>query len=166
MLKRFIISSFLLCSFALASFAQSTDSLGTAYYLELAGKGFGSANVDFNIGHNSRLTLGLTLLDHEFAKENEMDDEYPTRTLPTPSVMYFLLSGKNGHFLEAGLGCSISPVFWKPYSPNDSWLSLHGSFGYRYQKSEKVFFRAGFTPFYRVNWAFLPLIGVSAGYSL
>jgi len=146
------------------SFAQVKESPGTAVYIELVGKGFISANVDLSIGPKSRLTLGLTMLDHEFAKK-ENQENYPTLTLPTPSFMYLHLFGQEKHYFEAGLGISVSPVFWKKYSENDSALSLHGSLGYRYQVSKKFFFRAGFTPFYRINWAFLPLAGVSLGYS-
>lgn len=145
-------------------FAQKNKSPGTAVYIELVGKGFISANVDIPIGTRSRLTLGLTMLDHEFAKE-EFDENYPTSTLPTPSLMYLHLFGKERHYFEAGLGFSVSPVFWKEYSENDSALSLHGCLGYRFQISNHFFFRAGFTPFYRINWAFLPLGGISLGYS-
>lgn len=147
------------------AFAQESNSLGTALYIELGGKGFASANVDISLAPKSRLTLGLTMLDHEFAKKDPADEEFPTLTLPTPSVMYLHLFGKEKHYFEAGAGISISPVPWKQYSPNDSPLSLHGCLGYRYQVPEKFFFRAGFTPFYRINWMFLPLAGVSFGYS-
>jgi hypothetical protein len=47
----------------------------------------------------------------------------------------------------------------------DSPLSLHGVAGYRYQKKDGMIFRIGFTPFKRVNNWFLPLIGISLGYS-
>ncbi len=147
------------------SFAQEKKPLGTAVYIELLGKGYISGNVDFSIGPKSRLTLGLTLLDHEFAKEDESDENYPTLALPTPSLMYLHLFGQERHYFEAGLGLSVSPVPWKEYSKNDSIWSLHGCLGYRYHVTDKFFFRAGFTPFYRINWAFLPLAGVSFGYS-
>lgn len=164
MFPRIII---LLLSLALGnirSFAQENESLGTAVYIELIGKGFISGNVDLSIGPRSRLTLGLTMLDHEFAKE-EYEENYPTRTLPTPSFMYLHLFGQERHYFEAGLGLSVSPVPWRDYSKNDSALSLHGCLGYRLQMPNQFFFRAGFTPFYRINWAFLPLVGVSLGYS-
>ena len=146
------------------SFAQENESAGTALYVELVGKGFISANVDISIGPKSRLTFGLTMLDHEFPKE-ENEANYPTLTLPTPSLMYLHLFGQEKHYFEAGFGLSVSPVFWREYSENDSALSLHGCLGYRYQMSKQFFFRAGFTPFYRVNWALLPLGGLSFGYS-
>lgn len=146
------------------AFSQEYESPKTAVYIELLGKGFISANVDFVIGPSSRLTLGLTMLDHEFAKE-EYEENYPTKTLPTPSIMYLHLYGQERHYFEAGFGVSISPVPWKDYSENDSALSLHGCLGYRLQTPNHFFLRAGFTPFYRINWAFLPLVGVSLGYS-
>ena len=145
------------------SLAQEKESPGTALYLELGGKGFISANVDLSLGAKNRLTVALTMLDHEFAKEPTAEN-YPTKTLPTPGLMYFHLFGQQKHYFETGLGFSISPVFWKAYSEKDSALTLHGNLGYRYQASRKFFFRAGFTPFYRVRWAFLPLVGVSFGY--
>jgi len=145
-------------------FAQENESPKTAVYIELISKGFISGNVDLSIGSNSRLTLGLTMLDHEFTKEG-FEENYPTQNLPTPSIMYLYLFGQKRHYFETGFGLSVSPVFWKDYSENDSALSLHGCIGYRFQVSNQFFFRAGFTPFYRVNWAFLPLAGVSFGYS-
>lgn len=162
MLTRVLILSLTLLMVTTRSEAQ--DSPGTAIYVELAGKGFISGNVDLPIGSDSRLTLGLTLLDHEFTKEASEED-FPTSTLPTPSVMYLHLFGQERHYLEIGFGLSISPVFWKEYSKNDSAWSLHGCLGYRYQIPHHFFFRAGITPFYRINWAFLPLVGVSLGYS-
>lgn len=148
----------------LGSFAQTNESPGTAVYIELLGKGFISANVDLSIGSKSRLTMGLTMLDHEFTKK-ENEENYPTLTLPTPSIMYLYLFGQDRHYFEAGIGLSVSPVPWRDYSENDSALSLHGSLGYRFQTSNHFFFRAGLTPFYRIRWAFLPLVGVSLGYS-
>ena len=155
---------FLLAMINTGSFAQEDESLGTALYIELVGKGFVSGNVDFSIGPKSRLTLGLTMLDHEFVKEED-EENYPTLTLPTPSVMYLHLFGKERHYFEAGFGLSVSPVFWRTYSENDSAFSLHGCLGYRFQMPNRFFFRAGLTPFYRINWAFLPLGGISFGYS-
>ncbi len=145
-------------------FAQENQTLGRAVYIEIGGKGFISGNVDLPLSSNSRLTLGLTILDHEFNKE-ETEENYPTLTLPTPSVMYLHLSGKERHYFETGFGLSISPLPWKDYSPNDSMLSLHGSLGYRYQVPNRFFFRGGFTPFYRIKWMALPLVGLSFGYS-
>ena len=146
------------------AFSQEPDKIVTALYLEIGGKGFFGFNVDFPLAPKSRLTLGLTALDPEFAKR-PTETEYPTMALPTPSVMFLQLFGKQRHYFETGVGVSISPVPWKEYSPNDSMLSLHAALGYRYQVSSKFFFRAGVYPFYRINWMFLPLPGVSLGYS-
>ncbi|WP_304235419.1 hypothetical protein [Jiulongibacter sediminis] len=161
-MKPILIS--LLVLFSLTGIAQNQTILGKAIYLELGGKGFMSGNFEVPLNSRNRLNLGLTLLDNEFEKEADEED-YPNLVLPTPGVMYFHLSGRGPHYFESGLGLSVSPVFWRKFSENDSPLSLHGSLGYRYQKADHFLFRAGFTPFYRVKWAFLPLIGVSLGYS-
>lgn len=165
MQNKTIIGVFILMLIYVGCFAQKTDSQGIAVYIELIGKGFISGNVDLPMGSMGRLTLGLTLLDHEFEKIDENNENYPTLTIPTPSVMYLHLFGQKRHYFEAGLGFSISPVPWKTYSENDSVLSFHGCLGYRYQVPNHFFLRAGITPFYRVNWMFLPLVGVSLGYS-
>ena len=164
MFNRTFILLFFLALWNNRTFAQEKESLGTSVYIELIGKGFISGNVDLSIGHRNRLTLGLTMLDHEFSKEED-EENYPTQTLPTPSLMYLHLFGKERHYFEAGLGLSVSPVPWREYSENDSALSLHGCLGYRFQTPNNLFLRTGFTPFYRINWAFLPLVGVSLGYT-
>lgn len=164
MLRRTFMLLLFLGLTIVVSIAQEERSPGTAVYIELVGKGFISANVDLRMSPKSRLTLGITMLDHELAKE-PYEVNYPTYTLPTPGFMYLHLLGREKHYFEAGLGLSISPIFWKEYSENDSAWSLHGCLGYRCQVSKKFFFRAGFTPFYRIKWAFLPLGGVSFGYS-
>lgn len=162
LLKAIILSLFFTLAYTLA--VAQDNAPGTAVYMELLGKGFISGNVDLPVGPKRRLTLGLTMLDHEFEKA-AYETEFPTQTLPTPSIMYFHLFGQDRHFFEAGYGASLSPVFWKDYSNNDSALSFHGCLGYRYQAPDQLLLRIGFTPFYRVNWAFLPLVGVSVGYS-
>jgi hypothetical protein len=157
-----VVMACIFCSFA--GFSQETSSGGKVLYLELGGKGFFSANVDFPLGDKSRLSLGATVLDNEFAKE-ENEEEHPNLVLPHPSIMYFRLFGREKHYFETGIGVSISPIPWREYSPDDSPWTLHGSLGYRYQQPDHFFFRAAFTPFYRVNWMFLPLVGLSFGYS-
>ncbi|MDH5475510.1 MAG: hypothetical protein OEX22_07465, partial [Cyclobacteriaceae bacterium] len=102
--------------------------------------------------------------DDELVNELDpkMTDVHPW---PSPGIMYYYLLGKESNFFELGAGMSVSPMPWKSYGKNDSATSIHGCIGYRYQKSNGLLFRVGFTPFYRINWAFLPLGGVSLGYS-
>lgn len=164
MLLRTFLLSFFLVYASIGSFAQGNELPGTAVYVEIGGKGFISGNVDLPIGSKDRLILALTMLDHEFAKK-EGEENFPTSSLPTPGLMYVHLFGQERHYFETGLGLSISPVPWKEYSPNDSPISLHACLGYRLQESDHFFFRAGLTPFYRINWMFLPLVGISFGYS-
>lgn len=135
---------------------------GIAVYAELLGKGFFSFNVDFPINFNNRFSFGLTALDYEIEEyENFSVGE---EGILTAGVMYYYLSGKKRSFLELGVGFSLFHHLGVDYH-NDSPLTLHGVIGYRYQKQDGIIFRAGFTPFLRINAVFLPLIGLSVGYS-
>ena len=60
---------------------------------------------------------------------------------------------------------AILPDNWDLDYLKDSPLTWHGVIGYRYHKKNGMLFRVGFTPFKRVNSWFLPLFGVSLGYS-
>ena len=132
------------------------------YYVELGGKGFISGNVDWHLRGNIRLSAGLTLLDYELAQMVD-EENHKSQPLPSPGVMVYTLMGNNGRYLEAGMGASINPLPWRDFRPGDSAYTLHGSIGYRRQVPGGHIFRFGFTPFYRVHWGFLPLIGISAG---
>lgn len=136
---------------------------GPAVYVELLGKGFGSANVDIPLGFHHRLGFGVTMLDYNVASYEPV--EVGGFGAPTPSVMYYYLVGREAHFLELGVGASAFHHLNSIDYVNDSPYSLHGSVGYRYQFPDWYFFRIGFTPFKRVNNVFLPLVGVSVGYS-
>lgn len=133
-------------------------------FVELGGKGFGSINYDYRFAEHHSITAGITMLDYTWIDYNKVDS-LAYFTLPTPSIMYHYLRGKNGHHLELGLGASLLPYWGVDYGENDSPYSFHGTVGYRYQKQDKIFIRAGVYPFYRLNWMFLPLPGVSVGYS-
>lgn len=150
----------------LSTVSQQTDSthedLGVAAYAELIGKGFFSLNVDFPINANHRFSIGLTALDYDI-EEYEVSQVGRGGAL-TAGLMYYYLKGKRRSFLELGAGVSLFHRLSVDYH-NDSPISLHGVIGYRYQKKDGLLFRVGFTPFYRVNNWFLPLVGFSFGYS-
>jgi len=145
---------------------------GVAVFFELGGKGFYSANIDFRIKNSHRLSIGLTELDYDYFDEAK---GYGTQTSHlSPGIMYYYLKGNKTSYFEFGLGISTSPrlnVNYKYVDPieggeySDHPLSLHGVLGYRYQKQNGLLFRIGFTPFYRPRVWFLPLIGISLGYS-
>lgn len=135
---------------------------GIAVYAELGGKGFFSVNADFPITLNHRFSFGLTQLDYDI-EEYENFQVGPGGAL-TGSLMYYYLVGKEKSFFELGTGFSLYHRLGVDYY-NDSPLTIHGVIGYRYQKKDGLLFRAGFTPFIRVNSLFLPLIGISLGYS-
>jgi len=136
---------------------------GISVFFELAGKGYFSVNVGFKIKEKHRLSFGLTYLDYD-TKDESAPDSVKYNTWMSPGIMYYYLFGTGPSYLELGAGLSISPRLNVDFY-SDHPLSLHGVIGYRYQKKNGFFFRAGFTPFYRVNVWFLPLLGVSFGYS-
>jgi len=132
---------------------------GTAFYIELIGKGFISANIDFRIKNNHRFSFGITLLEYGVGENGDADKYYLS-----PGIMYYFINGTGPSYFEVGAGASATSHWNEDYS-SESKFSLHGVIGYRYQKKESTFFRAGFTPFYRVNGVFVPLVGLSFGYS-
>ena len=137
------------------SLAFDKNKPGNAVFIELVGKGYYSANIDFRIKNNHRLSIGLTALDYDYYDE-EIGHGTETSHL-SPGVMYYYLKGKGPSYLEFGAGISISPRLNVDYQysepgegPNeysDHPLSLHGVIGYRYQKQNGLIFRGGFTPF-------------------
>jgi len=111
---------------------------GTAFFLELGGKLFGSVNADFRINKSNRLSVGIM-----------------------PSLMYYHLRGEKNNKFEIGFGFTIIPV------SGEGGDFLHGVIGYRYQKKNGLLFRIGFTPIVIVSeWSFSPWFGISLGYSL
>ena len=159
------------CSFFLCTvlYAQENNDLekyptpGISVFGELAGKGYGSGNIEFPVNRNHRISFGFTVLDYDFSENvKNHDDE---KEYLTPGFMYYYLVGKKKSFFEIGAGISVYPRFNSEDYIDDGPVSLHGVIGYRYQKKNGLLFRAGFTPFKRINDMFLPLIGVSLGYS-
>jgi hypothetical protein len=118
-------------------------------FIEFGGKGFLSVNVDFRKWESHAISVGFLIEGL------------------TPNIMYYYLVGKK-HSFELGGGLSGG------FSSNLSlaMISLHGVIGYRYQKKNGFFFRAGFTPFYVIflnnrdrSDKFYPWVGISLGYS-
>jgi hypothetical protein len=145
---------------------------GISAFIELGGKGYYSANIDFRIKNNHRLSIGLTELDYDYYDESKGHGTETSHL--SPGIMYYYLMGKGPSYFELGTGISTSPrlnVNYKYTEPfeggeyTDHPLSLHGSLVYRYQKQNGLLFRFGFTPFYRPRVWFLPLLGISLGYS-
>lgn len=136
---------------------------GISIFAELGGKGYGSGNIEFPLDFNHRLSFGLTVLDYDFTEEYK-GTEYEKEYL-TPGIMFYYLKGKKRSFFELGAGISLYPHFNSNHYQNDSPVSLHGAIGYRYQKKNGLLFRAGLYPFKRINNWFLPIPGVSLGYS-
>jgi len=123
-------------------------SPGAAFFIELGGKPFYSVNIDFQIMEMSRLSIGT---------------QYAYKII-IPNVMYYGLRGERNSKFEYGAGMSYLPIDtgkWDEGLP----LLIHGVLGYRYQKKNGFIFRAGFTPII-FSGGFLPMFGISFGYSL
>lgn len=118
---------------------------GTAFFFELGGKPFYSINVDFQIKETNRLSIGT---------------QYAYKML-IPNLMYYYLQGEGNSKMEYGAGLSYLPID----SDKMGAFLIHGVLGYRYQKRKGFLFRAGFTPIIFPG-GFLPMIGISFGYSL
>lgn len=122
---------------------------GTAFYIELLGRGFYSLNVDFRRNKLEAMSLGIQRIGDAFI----------------PSFMYYHFRGKT---YRTEIGCGISGIF------DDGFLAvmIHGVYGYRYQIKNGALFRIGFTPFIGIpltsegRFAIMPLVGISFGYSL
>lgn len=142
---------------------ETYPSPGIAIFGELGGKGYGSGNIEFPIYKNHRLSVGITVMDYDFDPNVDWYDE--EKEYLSPGVMYYYLWGKKRSFFELGAGISIYPRLNSDNYADDGPVTLHGVIGYRYQKKDGLLFRAGFTPFQRINNWFLPLVGVSLGYS-
>jgi len=159
--KYFLSIMLLICTPSLTLFPLTANGKdgnpGTAVYLELIGKGFFSPNIDFRINNKHRFSIGLTLLEYG------VGDGDATKLYLSPGIMYYFVNGDGPSFFEVGAGVSTTSRWNKDY--RESRFSLHGVIGYRYQRKDGFLFRAGFTPFYRVNGVFFPLIGLSFGYS-
>ena len=148
----------------LSNFSDLLDNNkpGIALFIELIGKGYYSANIDFRIINNHRFSVGITSIDY-LVYDNSLGNENEVHNFWSPSLMYYSLIGNGSSFLELGAGMSISL--------NRKWeylktpMNLHGVIGYRRQKENGFLFRAGFTPFIQLPDEFCPLIGFSFGYS-
>lgn len=153
-----------------SAFAQelnNQNNAGNAMYVELGGKGFFSFNADFRINDKHRFSVGVTSLDYDVLSKDNKND-IVAKNWFSPGIMYYYLPGQGANRFELGAGISISPNLNHTYDSDihsDSPISLHGVIGYRRQVKESFFFRAGATPFYRPKVWFLPLIGLSFGYS-
>lgn len=118
-------------------------------FLELGGKGWISLNVDFRIKETFAISAGVAGIEEGAA----------------PNVMGYYFGGKR-HRLEMGGGLSVNFDDGAIFN-----MFVHGVIGYRYQKKKGLLFRAGFTPMFAIpftdegKYAFIPLAGVSLGYS-
>jgi hypothetical protein len=129
---------------------ESTRNTNISPFVEIGGKGFISLNVDFRFKPSHAVSIGFQPLE-----------------VLCPEVMYYFLSGKRKRFeVGGGLGLGISSKL-KP-----AVLLYHGVIGYRYQKKNGLFFRAGFTPLFidfldkeeKESIKFYPFVGLSLGY--
>ncbi len=144
-----IVVIFVLSSQLYSQENESENVPGTAFYLEMGGKWFYSANIDFPINRSNRFSLGVS----------------PVYGDIVPTVIYHHLGGEKSRF-EIGCGIGYIIILTEDVEHEEfKGLTLHGVIGYRYQKKNGFLFRAGFTPIFFFD-KFLPWVGISFGYSL
>jgi hypothetical protein len=118
-------------------------------FVELAGKGWLSLNVDFRRKETYAISIAAAILEEGIG----------------PNVMGYYFGGKR-HRLEAGGGFSGIIADGGLNS-----MMLHGVIGYRNQKKKGLLFRAGFTPMFEIpftddgKYVFIPWAGLSLGFS-
>lgn len=130
--------------------SDSTWKPSTSVFVELLGKGFISANVDFRIKKSFAISIG----------------NQPMEVL-CPDVMLYYLGGARHRFeLGGGLSLGFSNKL------EVAGILYHGVIGYRNQTKKGLFFRIGFTPLFvtflnkkddRSNKLY-PFFGLSLGY--
>lgn len=174
-LMKYILCTGLFFLVLTSGLAQESDSKsdypGTAIFFEAGGKGYGSVNVGLKLKEKHRLSFGLSLTPYTV---NDNSTGYgEERPLPTLGVMYYFIKGRNNHFFEVGAGMSSSLRFDLNHTYLDAsgseytsgMFNAHAVIGYRYQISDGLLFRAGFTPLFQIVEYLLPIVGVSVGYS-
>jgi len=123
----------------------------TSFYIELLGKGFYSFNVDYRKNKSRAMSLGVQWAEDAFIA----------------SFMYYRFKGER---FRTEIGGGFSGVLIR--DDGFAGLGIHGVYGYRYQKKNGFLFRIGFTPFIGIpfkssgRFMIVPLVGISAGYSL
>jgi len=147
---------------------RDKNELGSAFFLELIGRGYMSLNFEYQLIPKNRLSFGLGWNDME-VNATKGGDAYPFLLL---HGLYTYIAGKGPSYFEIGLGATYAFFdirnfeFHNEFAKGESPFSLNGVVGYRRQIKEGFLFRAGFTPLLQIpGFDFWPLIGLSFGYS-
>ncbi|MFC1481927.1 hypothetical protein ACFL6E_06760 [Candidatus Neomarinimicrobiota bacterium] len=151
MVKKYHLAAILiLISSQLSSQDQAIDNeCGTALFLELGGKWFASANIDFAINKSNRFSIGISPVEPDIV----------------PTIMYYNLRGENSRVeIGGGLGYVII-LDTEIEREKFKGVTLHGVLGYRFIKKNGFLFRVGFTPILYSD-VFLPWVGMSFGYCM
>ena len=145
---------------------KEKNEIGNAFYLELGGMGYLSANYEFALTRNSKVSAALGWNDME-VKESKGGDSNPFLLV---RGMYLHLFGKGPSYFELGIGCSYALVDLRYFEihrelRDSEWqLMINGMIGYRRQIKDGFLFRAGLTPLVANDWIY-PFFGLSFGYS-
>jgi len=159
-LKIPIVLILLVAVMSCPAFSQSKPN---SFYLEVAGSGgLYSVNYDRLFTENIGMRIGFTYFSADwFGFFSDVD------ILLIPATLNYLV-GSGKHKLELGAGpvfASGSMDFFGSDPVSGSGVGWTGTIGYRYQKNEGGFmWRIGFTPFLG-GGQFVPLGGISLGYS-
>jgi hypothetical protein len=146
MCKGFLALLFAFSATTLPAQSENT-SANNAIYLELLGNGgLLSLNYDLKLRDRASFRVGFGAWTAEDLWSN---GETTVRSVP---VMLNHLRGSSNHRLETGAGLLLGQkTFENAFGDSEttSFISLTGTFGYRYQPTGGgVVFRAGLTPFF------------------
>ena len=148
-LNSYFITILLLSSQLFSQEKNINNEPGTAFFFEMGGKFFYSANIDISINKTTRLGFGVS----------------PVYGDIVPAVMYYHLRGEKSGF-EIGGGIGYIIILTRDVEHEDfKGFTFYGVIGYRYQNKNGLLFRIGFTPLIFSD-KFYPFVGVSFGYSL
>ena len=151
MKTKYLVLIFIISLFISKLFAEENrgrNNPGTAFFLEMGGKWFYSANVDLPVNKSHRYSMRIS----------------PVYGDVVPTIMYYNLRGPKSRF-EIGGGIGYVIILTDEKHEDFKGVTLHGVVGYRFQKKNGLLFRIGFTPLVFSDKIY-PFVGLSLGYSL
>lgn len=145
---------------------QEVSAPGDALYLEIGGPAVLSANYELSFKSRHRLRLGLGWNDMNIDIGNGDQEAVPYLLV---HALYAYLFGRGPNYFELGGGLTYALIDFQnmeiPGDLKEGPLFYGAVLGYRRQMAERFLFRAGITAGFSQQGDFLPIPGLSFGYS-